>query len=72
MHVKKGQKVKILSGADKGKIGKVLKVFPKSQKIVVEGVNVKKKHQRPSRSNQKGQILEKFAPIFASKVRVIE
>lgn len=72
MHVKKGQKVKVLSGADKGKTGKILKVFPKTGKVVVEGVNMKKKHQRPGKSNQKGQVIEKSAPIFASKVAVAE
>ena len=53
---------------DKGKIGKVLKVFPKLGKVVVEGVNVKKKHLKPTQMNTQGEIVEREVPIFSSKV----
>ena len=66
MHVKKGDTVKILSGGDKGKTGKVLKSLPQENRIVVEGVNVKKRHERARRSNQKGQIVERPLSIHVS------
>lgn len=68
MHVKKGDTVSILSGDDKGKTGKVLKVFPREGKIVVDGVNVVKKHERPRKEGQKGQVVERPMPMYASKV----
>ena len=68
LHVKKGDTVVIRSGADKGKTGKVLSVFPKEGLVVVEGVGMRTKHQRPRRAGQKGQIIQKQHPIAASKV----
>ena len=68
MHIKKGDTVKVLSGEDKGKTGKILEVFPGVGKVVVDGVNMKKKHQRPRKQGEKGQVVEKAMPIFASKV----
>lgn len=82
LHVKTGDTVVVISGrsnndkrsnkssqlGDKGKIGKVLKVFPKLGKIVVEGVNVKKKHLKPTQMNTQGEIVEREVPIFSSKV----
>ena len=53
---------------DKGKIGKVLKVYPKAGKIVVEGVNVQKRHIKPNNMNPQGEVVEKEMPIFSSKV----
>lgn len=72
LSVKKNDEVKIISGKDKGKIGKVLKVFPKKQRIIVERVNLIKKHTRanPKKQIQAG-IIEKEAPIHVSKVMVI-
>ncbi len=72
LSVKKNDEVKIISGKDKGKIGKVLKVFPKKQRIIVERVNLIKKHMRanPKKQIQAG-IIEKEAPIHVSKVMVI-
>lgn len=69
MHVKKGDIVVVLTGGDKGKKGKILKAFPRKTLVVVEGVNVKKRHQRAAKSGQKGQIVEKSFPIHASNVR---
>nr|WP_218950335.1 50S ribosomal protein L24 [Streptobacillus felis] len=82
LHVKTGDTVVVISGrsnndkrsnkssqmGDKGKIGKVLKVFPKLGKVVVEGVNVKKKHLKPNAMNTQGEIVEREVPIFSSKV----
>ncbi len=58
----------ILSGVDKGKSGKVVRVFPKLGKVLVEGVGKRVKHQKPRRAGQAGQVVEKFHPIAASKV----
>lgn len=71
MKIKKGDTVFIKSGDDKGKKGKVIKAFPKDFKILVEGVNVQKKHQKPKREGEKGQIVQKSAPIFVSNAILI-
>jgi large subunit ribosomal protein L24 len=71
IHVSKGDKVKILSGTDKDKTGKVLEVLPHSGKIIVEGVNIVKKHMRPSRDNPQGGIFDKEAPIPSGKAMLI-
>ena len=68
LHVKKGDTVTIRSGVDKGKSGKVTRVFPKLQKVSVEGAGKHVKHQKPRRQGQAGQIVEKFRPIHVSKV----
>lgn len=68
MHVKKGQKVRIISGKDRGKTGKVLRALPKRDMVLVEGVNVTKKHQRPKKGNEKGQIIDKPMPLHVSNV----
>jgi len=68
MHVKKGDTVMILSGEEKGKSGKVLEVFTSKNLVVVEGINMRKKHQKPRKQGQKGQIIDKRQPIHASKV----
>ncbi|MDP3934875.1 MAG: 50S ribosomal protein L24 [Candidatus Giovannonibacteria bacterium] len=57
MKIKKGDNIIIISGKDRGKQGKVLKVFPKSEKILVEGVSLRKKHQRPRKQGQKGEVV---------------
>nr|AKQ04744.1 50S ribosomal protein L24 [uncultured Parcubacteria bacterium Rifle_16ft_4_minimus_7278] len=71
MHVKKGDTVKILSGADRGKTGKIIRSLPRLGKIVVEGVNLKKRHQRPRKSGEKGQVISFPAPFAASKARKV-
>jgi len=68
MNIKKGDTVKILVGKDKGKTGKVLMSLPKEDKLVVEGINVLKKHQKSRKSGQKGQVLERAMPIHISNV----
>lgn len=68
VHVKKNDTVVVISGKDRGKTGVVLKVAPKSGKVIVEGVNVVKKHQKPTRANTQGGIVEREGAIFSSKV----
>jgi large subunit ribosomal protein L24 len=71
MKIKKGDTVLVISGKWKGKTGKVLKAFPKEMKVLVEGVNIVKKHQKPRRSGEKGEIIEIPKPIPVSKVKLI-
>lgn len=68
MHVKKGDTVKILAGRDRGKSGTLLAAFPKRGRVLVEGVNKVKKHERPRKAGQKGQIIERAMPIHISNV----
>lgn len=68
LHVNRGDEIVVISGDDKGKVGKVLEVFRAQGKIIVEGVNIVKKHRRATGPGQEGEILEIEAPIFASKV----
>lgn len=70
MHVKKGDNVIVLAGKDKGKTGKILKAFPKEDKVLVEGANLKKVHERPKKSGDKGSIIEKSFPIHVSNVKL--
>ncbi|MBI1999248.1 MAG: 50S ribosomal protein L24 [Parcubacteria group bacterium] len=72
MYIKKGDSVIIRSGKDKGKKGAVLRVLRREEMVVVEGVNMKKKHQRPRRSGQKGQILDIAAPLHVSNVALLD
>lgn len=68
VHVRKKDTVMVISGKDKGKIGEVLSVMPKSGKVVVKDVNVVSKHTKPNKQNMQGGIIKKEAPIFSSKV----
>ena len=71
MHIKKGDTVKILSGAYKGKTGKVLYVLPKRNRAIVESVNFVKRHSRPTQQNPQGGIVEKEASIHVSNLAVV-
>ena len=71
MRIKKGDTVKVLSGNDKGKTGEVLEVIPKTQKVVVKGVNIRKKHVKPRKAGEEGGIIPSEFPIHSSKVNVI-
>jgi large subunit ribosomal protein L24 len=71
MKVVKNDTVLVISGNDKGKKGKVLKVYPKTNRVIVEGVNFIKKHTRPTQKNQQGGIVEKEGPIQISNLMVI-
>ena len=68
MKLRTGDKVIVISGKDKGKVGTIQKVFPKENKVIVDGVNVVKKHVKPTQANPEGSIQELFAPLDASKV----
>jgi large subunit ribosomal protein L24 len=69
--VKKGDRVKVISGDDRGKIGKVLRIFPAENRVLVEGVNIVTKHQRPTATIREPGIIKKEAPIPISKVKVL-
>jgi len=71
MIIKKDDKVIVLSGKDKGKEGKVLKADPKNGKVIVEGVNVASKHQKPRKQGEQGGIIKVETPIYACKVMVV-
>jgi len=71
MRIKKGDLVQMITGKDKGKQGKIVRVIPKENKVVVEGLNLVKKHQRPRREGQKGQIVLIPRPIDVSNVMLI-
>ncbi|MFN5250791.1 MAG: 50S ribosomal protein L24 [Bacteroidia bacterium] len=71
LHVKKGDQVKVLSGNDKGKTGKVLKMFPAENRALVEGVNLVTKHMKPSAQNTSGRIEKIEAPIHLSNLMVV-
>ncbi|AVQ97662.1 50S ribosomal protein L24 [Oceanobacillus picturae] len=72
MHVKKGDKVKVISGKDRGKEGTILEVNPAQERVLVEGINMMKKHAKPSQENPQGGILNQEAPIHASNVMPID
>ncbi|NTW83041.1 MAG: 50S ribosomal protein L24 [Chlorobiaceae bacterium] len=69
MHVRKNDTVVVISGNDKGKSGKILKVFPQKTRVIVEGVNIRKRHMRPTQSRPQGAIIEREFPIHASNVK---
>ncbi|MDD5865249.1 MAG: 50S ribosomal protein L24 [bacterium] len=71
MKVKVGDTVKIIAGKDKGKEGKVIKTYKKLDKVVVEGLNIVKKHSKPRTNQDKGGIFDVEAPIHISNVKVI-
>jgi large subunit ribosomal protein L24 len=71
MNIKKGDNVKMLSGKDRGKTGAVVKVTPSTGRIMIEGLNVFKKHSRPTKQGQKGQMVEVSRSVNASNVMVI-
>jgi large subunit ribosomal protein L24 len=72
MKIRKDDNVIVISGKDKGKTGKVLKAFPRDGKIIITGVNVVKAHERPRKSGQKGQIVEKSLPFSVSNVMIVD
>ena len=71
MKIKKDDKVVVLSGKDKGKQGEVLVADPKAGKVIVKGVNVATKHQKPQKQGQEGGIIKVETPIYASKVQLV-
>ena len=71
MKIKKGDTVQVLSGNDKGKKGEVLEVMPKTESVVIKGVNVRKKHVKARKQGQESGILSVESPIYASKAAVV-
>lgn len=72
MHVKKGDTVIVIAGKDKGKKGRVLAAYPKKDRVLIEGINLVKKHARPSQANPQGGIVTQEAPIHVSNVSLID
>lgn len=72
LNIKKDDTVKVLAGKDKGETGKVLKVFPDKMRILVEGINMNKKHTRPDQNNSQGGIIDKAMPIHYSNVQIVD
>src|SRR3989344_3903832 len=72
MKIKKGDNVIIISGKDRGKTGKVSRVFPKRSMLLIENANVRKRHQKPRKAGAKGQILSIATPLHASNVMVVD
>ncbi|RXK18676.1 50S ribosomal protein L24 [Macrococcus sp. DPC7161] len=72
MHIKKGDKVIVITGKDKGKTGTVIEALPKKDRVVVEGINIVKKHQKPTQMNPEGGITEIEAAIHVSNVMLVD
>src|SRR5689334_22949710 len=72
IHVVKGDTVKVVRGDDKGKTGKVLRVFTKTGRVTIEGVNIVKKHRKARRAEEQSQIMEMPAPVHASNVMLVD
>ncbi len=72
MKITKNDNVMVISGNDRGKTGKVLKVFPKVNRVIIEGINLRKKHTKASQNNPQGGIIEKESPINASNVMLLD
>ena len=71
MKIKKGDQVIVISGKDRSKKGKVLKVFPKENRVLVEGLNLKKKHLKPKKSGEKGETIQISVPLDVSNVKLV-
>jgi large subunit ribosomal protein L24 len=71
MKIRKGDTVLVIGGKYRGRKGKVLKAFPKEKRILVEGINLRKKHQRAKKTDEKGEIIEVPGPIDVSNVKLI-
>lgn len=72
MNFKTGDKVIVIAGASKGKTGKIMKILAKESRVIVEGVNMIKKHQKPTQNNQTGGIIEREAPIHISNIMMVD
>ena len=71
MKLRKGDNVIVLSGNDKGKTGEVLEIIPSTQKVIVKGINIRKKHVKPRKAGEEGGIIPSEYPIHSSKVNVV-
>lgn len=71
MKIKKGDKIIVITGKDKGKSGAVVRAFPKTSQVLVDGVNIKKLHKRPRKQGEKGKVINQAAPIHVSNVKKV-
>jgi len=71
MKIKKGDKVTVITGKDKGKSGPVVKAFPKLSKVLIDGVNIKNLHKKPRKQGEKGKVIKQAAPIHVSNVKKV-
>ncbi len=71
MRIKKGDKVQVLSGKDRGKQASVVRAFPAEGRVIVEGVHVAKRHAKPTRATMQGGVIDKFMPISVSSVAIV-
>jgi large subunit ribosomal protein L24 len=72
MKIKKGDKVMVIAGKDRGTAGSVARVLPKDNLVLIEGVNMQKKHRRPTSRSRSGQVIDKAMPIHVSNVQLID
>ena len=72
MKIRKGDNVIVIAGKDRGQIGKVSRALPRDNQVIIDGVNIKKKHRRANRKNQRGQIIDIAAPIHVSNVQIVD
>ncbi len=72
LHIKKGDNVKVITGEDKGKQGRILTILVKKHKAIVEGLNMVSKHTKPNADNQQGGIIKKEAPIYISNLMLLD
>ncbi|MCH7973307.1 MAG: 50S ribosomal protein L24 [Bacteroidetes bacterium] len=70
--IHKNDNIVVIAGNDSGKTGKVLKVFPKKSRVIIEGINIRKRHTKPTQNNPKGGIIEKEAPIHISNIMLLD
>ncbi len=72
MKIRKNDNVMVIAGNDRGKTGKILKVFPKINRVIIEGINIRKRHSKASQKNPQGGIIEKESPINVSNVMLLD
>ena len=72
MKIRKNDNVMVIAGNSRGKSGKVLKVYPGTQRVIIEGVNIMKRHSKPSQKNPQGGIIQREAPVHVSNVMLID
>ncbi len=70
--IHKNDNVVVIAGNDRGKTGKVLKVFPQKSRVIIEGINIRKRHTKPTQNNPQGGIMEKEAPIHISNIMILD
>lgn len=71
MKIRKGDNIKVIAGKDRGKTGKVVRALPDQERVVVEGVNVRKRHVRPKKAGQKGEIVQFSASLHVSNIQIV-